>query len=200
MTTPAPVDPSRTALLVMDYQPAILGNCANPADLLLRAADAIAQARSAGIKVVYIRVAFTPQDYAAVPTHNKAFAALSGGGFLADGSPEADIHPDVAPKDGDVVVTKTRVGAFSTTNLANFLNPHNIDSLILAGISTSGVVLSTLRDAADRDYRILVLTDCCDDPHHDVHRTLMDHVFPRQADLIDTAILPSVIANLRRTV
>jgi nicotinamidase-related amidase len=191
----ASVDPNRTAMLVMDFQPTILSNLPNADELVERAADAISQARKAGVKIVYVRVAFTPQDYAAIPTHSKTFARLGGGGYLVDGTPEAAVHPDLAPKDGDVVVTKTRVGAFSTTNLANFLNPRNIDNLILAGISTSGVVLSTLRDASDRDYRMLVLSDCCADPHAEVHRVLMDEVFPRQADLIDTTTLASILGR-----
>jgi nicotinamidase-related amidase len=195
MTAPAPVDPSRTALLVMDFQPAILGNFPDAAALLDRTAGAIAQARAAGAKIVYVRVAFSAQDYAAIPSHNKTFDRFSGGGFLVDGTPEAAIHPDVAPREGDVVVTKTRVGAFSTTNLAGFLNPRLIDNLILAGVSTSGVVLSTLRDAADRDYRTFVLTDCCADPHPEVHRVLTEQVFPHQADLITTAELPAVLGR-----
>jgi len=194
MTAPTSVDPKRAALLLMDFQPAILANVPDADALIARAVQARKLARAAGVKVVYVRVAFTAQDYAAIPAHNKTFAPLQGGGFLADGSPDAAIHPDLAPETGDVVVTKTRFGAFSTTNLANFLNPHNIDSLIVAGISTGGVVLSTIRDAADRDYRMLVLTDCCADPNPEVHRVLIDHVFPHQADLIDTTTLASILA------
>jgi nicotinamidase-related amidase len=111
-STPAPVDPSRTALLVMDYQPFILGNYPNAAELIERTADALAQARAAGLKIVYVRVAFTPQDYAAIPSRNKGFAAIAKAGVLDDGTPEAAIHPDVAPEGGDIVVTKTRRGAF----------------------------------------------------------------------------------------
>jgi nicotinamidase-related amidase len=195
MTTPAPVDPSRTALLVMDYQPFILGNYPNAADLIERTAEAIAQARAGGLKIVYVRVAFTPQDYAAIPSRNKGFAAIAKAGVLDDGTPEAAIHPDLAPVDGDIVVTKTRRGAFSTTNLANYLHTYGIDSLILAGLSTSGVVLSTVSDASDHDYRILILTDCCDDGRPEVHRVLMEQVFAHQADLIDTKMLPSVLGR-----
>ena len=55
------------------------------------------------------------------------------------------------------------------------------DTLILAGIATSGVVLSTLRQAADLDYRITVLADACADADEEVHRVLTQQVFPRQA-------------------
>jgi nicotinamidase-related amidase len=193
MSNPTIPDPTRAALLVMDYQPVVLSNFDNAAELVERTATAIRCARAAGVKIVYVRVAFTAQDYAAIPSHNKAFAGLSGGGYLADESPETSIHADLAPVGGDVVVTKTRFGAFSTTNLAAFLNPREIDTLILAGLSTSGVVLSTVRDAADRDYQVLVLSDCCADPHAEVHRVLIEHVFPAQADLIETSALQSLL-------
>ena len=49
---------------------------------------------------------------------------------------------------------------------------------------TSGVVLSTLRQAADLDYRLTVLTDACYDPDPEIHRVLTEKVFPRQADVI----------------
>ena len=82
--------------------------------------------------------------------------------------------------------TKKRVGAFSTTNLAARLTARGIDTLILSGIATSGVVLSTLRDAADRDYRLFVLSDICADMDAEVHiAALTEKVFPRQADVID---------------
>ena len=54
------------------------------------------------------------------------------------------------------MVRKTRVGAFSTTDLDEQLRQRGVDTLLLAGISTSGVVLSTVRDAHDRDYRVFV--------------------------------------------
>jgi nicotinamidase-related amidase len=181
------LDAGRTALLLMDFQPGILANFPDAGGLVHRAAEARRGARAAGVKIAYVRVAFTDQDYAAIPAHNKAFVSVAQGRYLADGSPEAEIHPDLAPQPGDVVVTKTRFGAFSTTNLANFLNPRNVDNLVLAGVSTGGVVLSTLRDAADGDYRMLVLGDCCADPHPEVHRVLLEHVFPHQADVIDSA-------------
>jgi nicotinamidase-related amidase len=60
----------------------------------------------------------------------------------------------------------------------------NVDSLTLAGISTSGVVLSTLREAADMDFELCVLSDACADGDDEVHRVLMETVFPRQARVL----------------
>jgi nicotinamidase-related amidase len=181
----ATIDPTRTALLLMDYQPFILGSVGAGEAVVTRAQFARDLARAAKIQVVHVRVAFTPQDYASISQRNKAFSGLAAAHVLADGTPDAAVHPALAHEDGDVVVTKTRVGSFSTTNLATQLHARGIDTLVVGGISTSGVVLSTVRDAADRDYQLYVLSDCCADPHPEVHRVLLDHVFPHQAEIID---------------
>jgi nicotinamidase-related amidase len=190
MTDETPViDPEHAVLLVMDYQPAILANVAGADELLARTAGAIATARGRGVAVGYVRVAFVDSDYAAIPETNKSFSALAaGGGFPAE-SPQAAVDERVAPEPGDIVVRKTRVGAFSTTDLDEQLRARDINTLLLAGIATSGVVLSTVRDAADRDYRIFVLADGCADRDAEVHAVLTQKVFPRQAWVITIAEL-----------
>jgi nicotinamidase-related amidase len=178
-----PIDAGRTALLLMDFQPDILTARSGSAEVLAAAGSALELARKANLQVVFVRVAFTPQDYASASPRNKSFAAVRESGRLRDGAPGSAIHPDLVPAGRDVIVTKTRVGAFSTTNLHTHLTSRGIDTLILGGVSTSGVVLSTVRDAADHDYRLLVLEDCClDEP--DVHELLIGKIFPRQADIL----------------
>jgi nicotinamidase-related amidase len=81
-------------------------------------------------------------------------------------------------------VRKTRVGPFGTTDLDDQLRSRGIDTLILAGISTSGVVLSAVRDAHDRDYRLIVVSDLCADPESGAHTFLIERIFPRQAEVI----------------
>jgi nicotinamidase-related amidase len=70
------------------------------------------------------------------------------------------------------------------SDLEVVLRSCGIQHLILSGIATGGVVLSTLREAADKDYKITVLSDCCADRDEEVHRVLTTKVFPRQADVI----------------
>ena len=188
-TSVSRIAPANTALLLMDFQPAILAAIGDTDSLLARAQDALAWARSEQIRVVYVRVAFTPEDFEAIPTHNKAFAAVAANKLLADGSPETRIHDAFEVRDDDIVVRKTRFGAFSTTDLYARLHREGVDSLVVAGISTSGVVLSTLRQAADEDYRLYVLADATADPDPEVHRVLTEKVFPHQANVIDTAEL-----------
>jgi nicotinamidase-related amidase len=87
----------------------------------------------------------------------------------------------------EIVVTKHRVSAFAGTDLDLMLRANGIETLILTGITTSGVVLSTLRHAADADYRLLVVGDCCSDGDEEAHRVLLEKVFPRQATITTAA-------------
>lgn len=179
------IDPKKSVLLLMDFQNAIVGMLGDSAGPLLeRAARARAAAKAAGMAVMHVRVAFTDADYAAIPTSNKGFSALAGRKFITDGTPAAEIDARLKPAPDEEVFTKTRVGGFSTTGLGARLKARGIDTLVLTGIATSGVVLSTIRDAADKDYRLLVISDCCADMDSEVHRVLTEKVFPRQADVI----------------
>lgn len=184
-----------TALLLMDFQNDIVALIADGDALVQRAAEARAWADANGVQVVHVRVAFRPEDYMEISPNNKRFGPRRGGGTMADETPGTAVHSALAPTEQDVVVRKTRVGAFSTTDLAQELADRSIDTLILAGISTSGVVLSTIRDAADHDYRLFVLADCCADPEAEVHDVLVGQVFPKQADMIDLASLPGLLAR-----
>jgi nicotinamidase-related amidase len=186
------VTPAQTALLLMDYQRAVLGSLAEPEPVLEHARQALAWARKNDVQVVYVRVAFAEEDFANVPTHSKVFAPVAQNKFLLDGSPEAALDDSLEVRDEDILVRKTRFGAFSTTELYLELHAKGIDTLVVAGISTSGVVLSTLRDAADQDYRLFVLGDATADPDAEVHRVLIEKVFPHQADVLQTADLDAL--------
>ena len=172
------------ALLVMDMQRSIVARLGDDA-VVQRAGAAIAAARAAGVPVIYVRVAFRP-GFPEVSTRNKTFGALRDSDMLGDDDAIA-IHPALAPQPGEVVVDKRRVSAFAGSDLDVVLRAADVDELVLCGISTSGVVLSTLRAAADLDYRLTVLRDACADGDPEVHRVLLEKVFPRQADVVDVA-------------
>ena len=189
------INPQHTALLVMDYQVQIVDAIGDADGLLSRMADAIAVVRRHGGQIGYVRVAFEDSDYAAIPSTNKMAArVVAMGESVHSPSSASAIHEQVAPEAGDIVVRKTRVGAFSTTDLDAELRDRGISGLILAGISTSGVVLSTVRDAADRDYQLFVLSDACADRDADVHHFLLERIFPRQADVITTTQLEELLS------
>jgi nicotinamidase-related amidase len=109
------------------------------------------------------------------------FHSMKATGRFVAGDTNAAIHHALAPKAGEVVVTKHRVGAFTGTDLDMILRANDIETLVLTGIATSGVVLSTVRHAADADYRLVVVGDCCSDKDDEVHRVLVEKVFSRQA-------------------
>lgn len=172
-----------TALLVMDVQPAIVDRVEDPG-LLDRLGRAVAAARSAAdVRVIYVRVGFRP-GYPEVSARNLAFGAIEGSGQMLDGDPRSDIHPGLAPAPDEPVVTKRRVSAFAGSDLDVILRGGAIEHLVLSGIATSGVVLSTLRAAADLDFGLTVLSDGCADGDAEVHRVLVEKVFPRQAKVM----------------
>ncbi|MFD8257442.1 cysteine hydrolase family protein [Streptomyces griseoluteus] len=170
---------TKPALLVMDVQQAITERLPDP-EYTPRLARAVAAARAAGVPVVYVAVGFRPGHPEA--RSSPMFGPLPDGAFT-DADPGAAIHPDVAPEPGESIVTKKRVSAFTGSDLDLVLRGGGIDHLVLTGLATSGVVLSTLRQAADLDYRLTVLADGCGDADPEVHRVLTEKVFPRQAEV-----------------
>jgi nicotinamidase-related amidase len=175
-----------TALLIMDVQKGIVNRFGDDAGYLTRLSAAASAARGAGIGVIYVVVAFRA-SYPEISERNKSFAAIAGSGRFTDGDPDAPIHPAVVPAASDVIVTKRRVSAFAGSDLDVVLRASGVDHLVLAGIATSGVVLSTVRQAADLDYRLTVLSDGCLDGDPEVHRVLTEKVFPRQAEVTTVA-------------
>jgi nicotinamidase-related amidase len=120
---------------------------------------------------------------------NPNYATVIQMGRLVIGSPGCAVHAAIAPKDNEPTIVKHRVGAFAHTDLDLILRGNGIDTIILTGLTTSGVVLSTLRHAYDHDYRSIVVSDGCTDRDPEVHRILVERVFPRQARVMTTADL-----------
>jgi nicotinamidase-related amidase len=187
------MNPTRTALLVMDIQPGIVERLGSES-LLARLTEAAHAARSAGVRVIFVKVGFRP-GYPEVSARNPSFAAISDSNRFIEGS-SSEIHPALAPERKDLIVTKRRVSAFSGSDLELLLRSSAIDSLVLSGIATSGVVLSTLRQAADLDFALAVLADGCADADPEVHRLLLEKVFPRQAQVLTVADWVTALAQV----
>ncbi|QKJ31892.1 cysteine hydrolase [Mucilaginibacter mali] len=172
-----------TALLVMDMQIGIVSRLADPKPVLANVTKAIAHARKAGVPVIYVTLKFRP-GMPEVSSNNTVFASFKAQGAPMDTEAFAQVHPDLAPQDGDIIIKKLRYSAFPGNDLDMILRAQQITHLVLTGISTSGVVLSTLREAADKDYQLTVLSDGCADHDEEVHRVLNTKVFPRQAQVM----------------
>jgi nicotinamidase-related amidase len=171
----------------MDFQNAVVEMFGAPAVAALhRAAEAKAAARARAVPVIYVRVAFrdgSPE----VSARNQSFAAIAGRGGFSLSDEATQIHETLKPEAGDVIVLKKRVSAFTGSDLDVVVRSLDVDHLVLTGVATSGVVLSTLREAADLDFRLTVLADACGDNDEEVHRVLSEKLFPRQATVVTVA-------------
>ena len=176
----------KTAVLAMDCQPFIVSQYAGDQEAFLeRAAGLLRAARTAGALVVHVQVGFRP-GLPEVSDRNRVFAGLKANPQWQEAfaGPAGKVHPVLGPEPGDVVVTKHRVGAFMGTDLHMILRARDIEVLVLFGIATSGVVLSTLTTAFDEDYRLVVVSDCCADRDAELHDRLIHRYFPSRADVI----------------
>lgn len=175
----------RSVLLVMDFQHGIVESLGS--DTVVAAAKrAIEAARAHHVPVMFVRVAFRP-GFPEAGEVNLSFSALrQAGEAMTQDNPATQITAALAPRPDEPVILKRRVSAFSGSDLDVLLRAAGADTLVLAGIATSGVVLSTLRQAADLDYRITVLADACADRDPEVHRVLTEKVYPRQALVTST--------------
>ena len=170
------LDRCKTAVLIMDFQNRMLNELSEAArkDILKKANDILSKARQIGIPVIYIEVR------------------------RGERTPEMEIHPGVAPKPGELVLTKQRVGPFTTTNLNEVLKKLGVDTLVIFGIATQGCILTTVRCGADLDYKIVVVSDCCaNPPSEEVHRILMEKVFPGQASVVKAQEILGVLAKAK---
>lgn len=161
-------------------------------------------ARRVGATVVYLKMAFKPDltdaGYPAAPTWLKHVPLRAGSDSEApDGSPSrvlirdcwnTEILPELAPRENDLVVYKHRYSGFYETDLHQILAARGIDTLVFTGCTTSVCVESTLRDAMYRDYRCLLLEDCCAEPigsdrtpsNHDASLLVLEILFGWIAD------------------
>ncbi len=179
-------DPARSAVLTMDMQKAIVALYAKDSEAFLaRAAGVLHRARSLHMRVIHVRVGFRP-NLPEIGERNALFASIKNSlqhRQMFEGA-AGDIHPGVAPQGDDLVVVKHRVSAFTGTDLEMILRANQIETLVLFGIATSGVVLSTLIYAFDLDYRLAVVKDCCADRDPEVHACLVDKFYPQRATVL----------------
>ena len=182
------LDRRHTALLIADFYAAIMGTLPHAVDrqVVEKTRRLQGAARGAGLFLCYCATVFRP-GYVEVSERNKTFRERKHSGQPAVSDPIQLIHPSVLPAADEVVLGKHRVNALYGTALDPILRANDIDTLIILGYATSGVVLSTTRYAADLDYRLVVVEDCCADQDPAVHDFLTQRIFPRQADVVNAA-------------
>ncbi len=189
--------PGAAAVLAMDCQRGIVSQYSTPEDgFVERCAGVLRAARAAQLLVIHVQVGFRP-GLPEVSARNKLFGAIKTSPrwqqlFAGDA---AAIHRALGPEPNDIVVTKHRVGAFAGTDLQVILRANDITTLVLFGIATSGVVLSTLTAASDQDYRLAVIGDCCADRDPELHACLLQRLFPTRAEVMTASEFNRAVAR-----
>lgn len=160
MVIPASFVKSKTAVVVIDYQPKTLSYFTKEFqnDIIARANKVLSAVRQKGIPVIFVQ--------------------------KGESIPDEQIHPQIIRQPGDLVLIKKNSGAFSTTNLDERMKKLGIDTLVLMGIYTSGAVMSTLRWGADINYKLYLVSDCCADRDPELHKVLLEKVFYHQSTVI----------------
>jgi nicotinamidase-related amidase len=153
--------------------------------VLEHAATAIAQARASGIPVIYVVVGFSP-GYPDWPAGSPVFAETRTKGALTLGTWGTQVHASLAPAAGEPVVAKRRLSPFHGTHLDLLLRGQGVDTLLLMGVTTDLVVLSTAREGHDRDYRVEVLEDATATSGPELHEAALT-VLARTATITTVA-------------
>ncbi len=128
--------------------------------VLENTAKAIAAARSAGVRIGYVRVGFSA-DYREAPAASPIFSGARNNKIFQLGTWGTEVHPALAPEPEDFDIVKHRVSPFYGTSLEPILRAQGAERIVMCGVSTNGVVHSGARDAHDRDYEVVILEDCC---------------------------------------
>lgn len=193
-----PLDPSSTALVLLDLQEVCIDQWTvleSREALLGNVSYLLSWCRKAGVHIIHVKVAFR-LNYPEISPKNKLFSKLATSGLFPPTGEGCDFHDAVKPSPGEIVVTKYRVGAFTGTELDMILRAQGIETLILAGISTTGAVLSAVRQAFDLDYHLIVPSDCCADPDADLNEIVLRRIIASHATITTVKHLEAANAAL----
>ena len=182
------IDKGHTALLAMDFENDILhengafkdfgfAQMVKQNDVLGRTARLLDAARRAGVRVIYVSVKFRP-GYPERPLNTGLWQGMAAANALVEGTWGATIHEAVTPKEGEPVVTKRGVSAFTASDLTAILDNGGINTLLLAGVATNFVVEGTAREAADKGYNVVVVADCCASNSQEAHEASLNTALP----------------------
>ena len=182
---------ARTALLCMDMHQVIVERVPDGwrQQVVGNVGRALQEARRVGLLVVYVAVARRPQF---MSPRNRFSGATGMVTNPAELEQRMRIVEAVAPRDDEPVVRKPRISAFYGSELTTILAARDVDTLLLTGVATNFVVESTARYAADADYRVIVLEDCCGAfvrEEHDGAISSLNH-------LVEVATLADLLATL----
>ena len=176
------LDPKKTALLTLDFQKGIFGFVPGADAIIPNASKAVEFARKRQFQIIHVGLGFS-EGHPEIPDTDSPLKWVKQNNLFVIGTPSIEFHSSIV-RPGELVVYKQRTGAFSENQLHLILRSRGIENLVLFGISTSGITLSTLRRAFDLDFRCVVIKDACFDADQEVHRVLTEKIFPKQATVL----------------
>jgi nicotinamidase-related amidase len=155
-----------------------LGQHCREQNVLLNCQKTLEASRTAGMFVVHIRVAFRPgyPEYGKVCSH--FWAKIRENGVYIDGTPDAELCEEVAPKENEPIITKHTVDPFIYSDLDKLLHSRGIKYLVLTGVTTSNVIEGTVRAGTDRGYVTIALEDCVADYNEEMHKFQFKQLLP----------------------
>jgi nicotinamidase-related amidase len=172
--------PAQTALLVMHYQTDVLGLFPSVAPTLLANTRKLCDAaRAKGVSVYFAKIEFGP-GYQEVSSLNKNGQGMKQLGLFIDDK----IAPELGQQANEPLIIAHRASVFFGTDLQARLSAQGVDTLVMVGIASTGVVLSSVAYASDADFRLFTVKDCCYDPDRVVH----DHLFSTAFDSRTTVL------------
>jgi maleamate amidohydrolase len=175
----------RPALLVVDFvngflDPAVFGG-GNIADAAHRTRPLLGAARSSGLPVVFTRIVYAEDGSNAGIWCEKAPRLK----LLTETAAASQIVDHLAPLPGELVIRKTQASAFFGTDLLSYLTYKGVDTVIVAGCTTSGCVRATVVDAISHNFRPLVVVDCIGDRAQGPHEANLFDIGQKYADLVE---------------
>lgn len=176
----------KSALLMIDFMrgyttegaplfaPGVVSAVAESVDLL-------ASAREHGIAVVHTNIRYHPGHFADGGIWVKKAPVMKD---MVEGNPLAAFCPQVLPQDDEVVISKQYASAFFGSSLASMLHSQGIDTVVLAGCSTSGCIRATAIDAVQHGFRTIVVRECVGDRHPEPHEANLFDINSKYGDVV----------------
>lgn len=174
----------KTAVLTLDLQKGIMARGNDYESIISNASQIVGLARKKNYQLIHVGLGFS-EGHPEVPDGDTPFLKAKQNNLFVKGSPSAEFHGAIV-QPGDLIIYKQRVGAFSENHLNLTLRARGIENLVLFGIATSGIVLATVARAFDLDFRMTIIHDACFDADAEVHRILMEKVFPKRGVVTTT--------------
>ena len=182
------INKQNTAVLAMDFENDIVhpegafkdfgfAQMVADNDILDKTTQLLTAARNSGVSVIYVSVKFRA-GYPERAANGGLWQGLHGANALVEGTWGAQIHDQLTPKNGEPIVTKRGVSAFTASDLVQILHNNRIDTLILAGVATNFVVEGTARQACDLGYNTIIVEDCCTSMNQEAHEASLGNTLP----------------------